>query len=312
MATKARPIHSSAIQNGPAGMKIHLVDGTYELFRAHYSPRPGRVAPDGREVKAAHGLAQSLLALLREPEVTHLAVAFDSVIRSFRNDLFDGYKTGDGVEPTLLAQFPLAEQITAALGLVVWPMAEFEADDAIATAAVRFTALPEVEQALMCSPDKDLAQVVSGRRIVMLDRRRGGITDAAGVRDKFGVPPASIPDYLALVGDAADGIPGIARWGARSAAAVLSRYGRIEAIPADAGDWAVKVRGAAGLAAALAAQYDDAILYRRLATLRLDVPLPEQEPGQLEWQGVRQADFAELCQALGLETLVARLPEPAG
>ena len=293
-------------------MKIHLVDGTYELFRAHYSPRPGRAAPDGRDVKAAHGLAQSLLALLREPEVTHLAVAFDSVIRSFRNDLFDGYKTGDGVEPALLAQFPLAEQMAAALGLAVWPMAEFEADDAIATAAVRFAALPEVEQAVICSPDKDLAQVVSGRRIVMLDRRRGGITDEAGVRDKFGVPPASIPDYLALVGDAADGIPGIPRWGARSAAAALSRYGRIEAIPADAGEWDVRVRGAAGLAAALAAQYDDAILYRQLATLQLDVPLPEQEPGQLEWRGARQADFEELCRALGLETLAGRLPEPDG
>ena len=293
-------------------MKIYLVDGTYELFRAHYAPRPGRAAPDGRDVKAAHGLAQSLLALLREPEVTHLAVAFDSVIRSFRNDLFDGYKTGDGVEPALLAQFPLAEQMAAALGLAVWPMAEFEADDAIATAAVRFAALPEVEQAVICSPDKDLAQVVSGSRIVMLDRRRGVITDAAGVRDKFGVPPASIPDYLALVGDTADGIPGIPRWGARSAAAALARYDRIEDIPADASEWDVQVRGAAGLAAALAAQYDDAILYRRLATLRLDVPLPEQEPGQLEWRGVRQADFEELCRTLGLEALASRLPEPAG
>ena len=182
-------------------MKIHLVDGTFELFRAHYSPRPGRAAPDGRDVKATHGLAQSLIALLGQPDVTHIAVAFDSVIRSFRNDLFDGYKTGDGVEPDLLAQFPLAEQITAALGITVWPMQEFEADDAIATAAVHFAAIPDVEQVVMCSPDKDMSQVVSGQRVVMLDRRKGEIIDEAGVVEKFGVPPVSIADYLALVGD---------------------------------------------------------------------------------------------------------------
>ena len=296
-------------------MQIHLVDGTYELFRAHYSPRPARSAPDGRDVKATHGLAQSLIALLRQPQVTHIAVAFDSVIRSFRNDLFDGYKTGDGVDPALLAQFPLAEQITAALGLAVWPMREFEADDAVAAAAVRFAAFPEVERILLCSPDKDLAQVVSEQRIVMLDRRKDAITDAAGVIAKFGVPPAAIPDYLALVGDAADGVPGIPRWGARSAAAVLTRYGSLEQIPPDAadwdiGNWNIKVRGAASLSAALAAQQDDAYLYRRLATLRLDVPLLETHPGQLRWNGVRQPDCANLCRALGLESLLPRLPEP--
>ena len=188
-------------------MKIHLVDGTYELFRAHYSPRPGRTALDGTDIKATHGLAQSLIALLNQPDVTHVGVAFDSVIRSFRNDMFDGYKTGDGVEPGLLAQFPLAEQMSEALGLTVWPMVEFEADDALATAAVRFAGHGDVEQVLMCSPDKDLAQAVSGQRIVALDRRKGEVMDEAGVVEKFGVPPASIPDYLALVGDSADGIP---------------------------------------------------------------------------------------------------------
>ena len=293
-------------------MKIHLIDGTYELFRAHYSPRPERVAPDGSGVKATYGLAQSLLALLRQPEVTHLGVAFDTVIRSFRNDLFAGYKTGAGVEAALLAQFPLAEAITAALGITVWPMREFEADDAIATAARRLANAPGVEQVIMCSPDKDLAQMVDGQRVAMLDRRKGELTGEAGVIAKFGTPPASIPDYLALVGDAADGIPGIPRWGARSAAAVLTRYGHIDAIPADAGDWAVKVRGASGLARSLAAQYDDALLYRRLATLRLDAPLPENEPGQLQWRGVRQPDLGDLCRRLGLESLLNRLPEPAG
>ena len=289
-------------------MKIHLVDGTYELFRAHYSPRPGRSTPDGRDVKATHGLAQSLIALLNQPDVTHVGVAFDSVIRSFRNDLFDGYKTGDGVEPDLLAQFPLAERITAALGLTVWPMVEFEADDAIAAAAVRFAQFDAVEQVLMCSPDKDLAQVVSGRRVVALDRRKGEVMDEAGVIEKFGVPPAAIPDYLALVGDSADGIPGIPRWGARSTATVLTRYGSLHDIPADANDWDVKVRGAPALAAGLAERMDDALLYRQLATLRLDVPLSETDPDGLRWKGVRQPDFAEFCQSFGLESLLNRLP----
>ena len=291
-------------------MKVHLVDGTYELFRAHYSPRPGRAAPDGRDVKATHGLAQSLIALLNQPDVTHVGIAFDSVIRSFRNDLFEGYKTGDGVEPNLLAQFPLAEQITAALGLAVWPMVEFEADDAIAAAAVRFARFDAVDQVLMCSPDKDLAQIVSGQRVVALDRRKGEVMDEAGVIEKFGVPPAAIPDYLALVGDSADGIPGIPRWGARTTATVLTRYGSIDDIPPDADAWDVKIRGASALAAGLAERMDDALLYRRLATLRMDVPLPESDPEQLRWKGVRQPDFAEFCQSLGLESLLNRLPEP--
>ena len=291
-------------------MKVHLVDGTFELFRAHYSPRPGRTTPDGRDIKATHGLAQSLIALLGQPDVTHIAAAFDSVIRSFRNDLFDGYKTGDGVEPDLLAQFSLAEQITAALGITVWPMEEFEADDAIATAAVRFATIPDVEQVVMCSPDKDMSQVVSGQRVVMLDRRKGEVIDEDGVVGKFGVPPSAIADYLALVGDSADGIPGIPRWGARSTATVLTRYGRLEDIPADLATWDVKVRGAGNLMAALTGQWEDALLYRNLATLRLDVPLSETEPEQLRWTGARRPALEELCGSLGLESLLGRLPEP--
>ena len=291
-------------------MKIHLVDGTYELFRAHYSPRPGRSTPDGKDIKATHGLAQSLIALLNQPDVSHVGIAFDSVIRSFRNDLFDGYKTGDGVEPDLLAQFPLAEQMASALGLTVWPMEEFEADDALATAASRFANSEEVDQVLMCSPDKDLAQMVSGQRVVALDRRKGEVMDEAGVIEKFGVPPASIPDYLALVGDSADGIPGIPRWGARTTATVLTRYGCIGAIPLDANDWDVQIRGASALAAGLAERMQDALLYRQLATLRLDVPLSETDPDRLRWAGVQQPDFAEFCQQLGLESLLTRLPEP--
>ena len=289
-------------------MKIHLVDGTYELFRAHYSPRPGRSSPDGRDIKATHGLGQSLIALLNQPDVTHVGVAFDSVIRSFRNDMFDGYKTGDGVEPDLLAQFPLAERLASALGLTVWPMEEFEADDALATAAVRFADCEGVEQVLMCSPDKDMAQVVMGQRVVMLDRRKGEVMDEGGVVEKFGVPPASIPDYLALVGDNADGIPGIPRWGARTTATVLTRYGSVEAIPADATDWDVKIRGAGALAEGLAERMEDALLYRALATLRLDVPLQETQPQQLEWTGVRQPEFQEFCESLGMESLFSRLP----
>ena len=291
-------------------MKIHLVDGTYELFRAHYSPRPNRTAPDGRNVKATHGLAQSLIALLNQPDVTHVGIAFDSVIRSFRNDLFEGYKTGDGVEPDLLAQFPLAEQMASALGLTVWPMVEFEADDALATAAVRFADHKEVDQVLMCSPDKDLAQIVSGQRVVALDRRKGEVMDEAGVIEKFGVPPAAIPDYLALVGDSADGIPGIPRWGAQTTATVLTRYGSIDDIPLDANDWDVKVRGAPALASGLAERMDDALLYRQLATLRLDVLLPETDPDRLRWNGSRQPDFEEFCQSLRLESLLDRIPEP--
>ena len=211
-------------------MRIHLIDGTYELFRAYYGA-PGTLGPDGSEVGATRGILRSLLSLLREDGVSHVACAFDHVIESFRNDLFDGYKTGEGVPAELMAQFPLAERAAHALGLVVWPMVEFEADDALATAAARFAVSSDVEQILICTPDKDMAQCVSGSRIVCLDRMRRRILDEPGVAEKFGVSPASIPDWLALVGDDADGIPGVPRWGGKSASALLARYGHLEAIP---------------------------------------------------------------------------------
>ena len=282
-------------------MKIHLVDGTYELFRAHFGAFPA-MSPDGRNVGAVRGLLQTLLALLRQDDVTHVAVAFDHVIESFRNQLFDGYKTGEGTSEELLAQFDPAEIATEALGIVTWPMTEFEADDAIATAAVRFADDPRVEQVVICSPDKDLMQVVRGERIVSLDRRREILTDEAGVVEKFGVPPESIPDYLALVGDSADGIPGVPRWGAKSASTMLARYGNIESIPDSELLWDVKVRGAKSMADTLAEHRGDAALYKELATLRLDVPLTESLD-DLEWQGARQSAFSNLCDDLGFGQL---------
>ena len=284
-------------------MNLHLIDGTYELFRAHFA-LPALQAPDGREVAAVRGLAQTLLLLLRPPAVTHIGVAFDAVIQSFRNDLFAGYKTGAGVAPALLAQFPLAEQMTAALGLAVWPMTALEADDALATAAHRWQEAPGMEQVIIASPDKDLCQLVRGDRVVTLDRRKNVTLNESGVRQKFGVAPLSIPDYLALVGDAADGIPGIPKWGARSAAQLLAHYQHLENIPDDPADWQVKVRGGPALAASLAAHHEDAFLYRQLATLRLDAPIAE-ELTQLEWQGVRRQPFQELCAELGFDRLAA-------
>jgi 5'-3' exonuclease len=233
------------------------------------------------------GLVASLRSLLREPGVTHVAVAFDHVIESFRNGLFAGYKTGEGIDPDLAAQFQPAEDAVAALGLVVWPMVEFEADDALATAARRFRDDPALEQVVICSPDKDLAQCVVGSRVVCRDRRRRVDRDEQGVVERFGVKPASIPDWLALVGDSADGFPGIPGWGEKSAAAVLASYERIEAIPDDPRQWRVELRGRERLAASLASRREDAALYRRLATLRTDVPLAEGL-ADLEWRGARR------------------------
>jgi len=278
-------------------LKIHLVDGTYELFRAYYA-LPPLTAPDGHPVGAVRGLIQTLLVLLRNEDVTHVACAFDHVVESFRNRLFTGYKTGAGVPGDLLDQFELAERAVSALGLVVWPMEEFEADDAIATATSQWAGNPEVEQVVICSPDKDLAQMADGNKVVCLDRRRGTILDEAGVRTKFGVPPGSIPDYLALVGDSADGIPGISRWGAKSSAMVLSRFGHIEGIPDDPSDWDVEVRGARSIAASLAESRKDALLYKQLATLRLDVPLPESLD-DIRWTGFLKEEFTRLCTELG-------------
>jgi 5'-3' exonuclease len=286
-------------------MKVHLVDATYELFRAHYA-LPPMAAPDGRPVAAVRGLINTLLSLLREDGVTHVACAFDHVIESFRNDLFDGYKTGAGAPEELVSQFESAERAVAALGLVVWPMVEFEADDAIATAAVMWAGSSGVEQVVICSPDKDLMQLVSDPRVVCLDRRRGLTYDEAAVRDKFGVSPESIPDYLALVGDAADGIPGVPRWGAKSAGLVLDRYLHIDDIPENPLLWDVSPRGAKSMAATLNDRRREAALYKELATLRLDVPLAEGLP-ELEWRGSLRGDYLRLCDELGF-TAIKDLP----
>jgi len=285
-------------------MKVHLVDGTYELFRAHFAV-PSVSAPDGREIGAVRGLVQTMLALLRESDVTHVAVAFDSVIESFRNDMFSGYKSSDGVAAELLGQFELAEGAMKSLGVVVWPMVEFEADDALASAARSFASAPGVEQVVICSPDKDLAQMVDGGRVVCLDRKRNTILDEPGVRAKFGVGPASIPDYLALVGDAADGIPGIPKWGSKTSAAVLCHYGHLEQVPEDSSDWEVDVRGAKGAAESLALRREDALFYRELATLRLDVPIGETL-AELKWRGVPRQRFREFCAHQGLSGLADR------
>ena len=284
-------------------MKVHLVDGTYELFRSFYGPPPKK-APDGREVGATIGLVRSLLALLSDPEVTHIGCAFDHVVESFRNDLFPGYKTGEGIHPDLLAQFPLAEEAVSALGIVVWPMVEFEADDALATAAARFRQESTVDQVVICSPDKDLAQLVSQDRVVCWDRRRNIVYDERAVVEKYGVAPASIPDWLALVGDSADGIPGVPAWGAKSASAVLAHYHRLEAIPAAVEEWEIAVRGARRLVEKFTAHRQQAFLYRRLTRLRTDVPLTESLD-DLRWQGPREA-FEPFCRSLGAVDLLDR------
>jgi 5'-3' exonuclease len=285
-------------------MNVHLVDGTYELFRAYYAV-PSAKNGSGAEVGATRGLARSMLSLLREPGTSHVAVAFDHVIESFRNELFAGYKTGEGIDPDLFAQFELAEEVCRAIGLVVWSMVEFEADDALATAAARFARQPEVEQVLIASPDKDLAQCVVGTRVVCLDRMRKKLLDEPGVVGKFGVSPAQIPDLLALVGDSADGIPGIPRWGAKSAAALLNAYGSLEAIPSAAADWRLSIRGAAALAESLAARRADALLYKKLATLRSDVPLTE-DLDALAYRGPDRPRLQAIAERLSDTSLLER------
>ena len=254
-------------------VRLYLVDGTYELFRAYFA-MPSAHAPSGQPTGAVRGLVQTLLALLRRDQPTHIACAFDHVIESFRNRLFAGYKTGEGTPQELLDQFELAERATECLGIAVWPMTEFEADDALAAAAIRWADAPDMEQVIICSPDKDLTQVVRGSQIVCLDRRRNQTMDETGVVAKFGVSPTSIPDYLALVGDSADGIPGIPRWGAKSTSQVLAHYTHLESIPDNPSTWQVNLRGAPALAASLADRREDAALYKHLATLRADTPLP--------------------------------------
>ena len=252
------------------------------MFR-HYYALPSARDPDGREVGAVRGVLASVLGMV-SGGATHIAVATDHVIESFRNVLWPGYKTGEGIEPGLLAQFPLLEETLSAAGFVVWPMVEFEADDALAAAAVAAARDPRVGQVIICTPDKDLAQCVSGTRIVQLDRRKRVTRDEAGVIEKFGVPPASIPDYLALVGDAADGYPGLAGWGAKSTAAVLAKFGHLESIPADWQEWHVNAANASALAQTLSSERDQALLFRTLATLRTDITLFE-DVDQLHWGG---------------------------
>lgn len=284
-------------------MEVHLVDGTYELFRAYYGA-PSKTVPGRGEVGATIALGRTLLALIGEG-ATHVGVAFDHVIESFRNNLFPGYKTGAGIEPDLRAQFEPAEGMVRALGFTVWPMIEFEADDALATAAARAAGDARVDRIVICSPDKDLAQCVRGDDVVLLDRRRKKTTNEAVVLEKFGVLPASIPDWLALVGDAADGIPGIPRWGARSAAAALYAHGTIADIPDDPSEWQFNVRGAAMLGRSLAAHRHEAALYRTLATLRDDIPIRESVD-DLEWRGARPG-LRGLCLELGTD-LHERVP----
>ncbi|HZP35015.1 MAG TPA: 5'-3' exonuclease H3TH domain-containing protein [Methylomirabilota bacterium] len=285
------------------GVIVHLVDGTYELFRYFMSPAAAydRSAPP--ELRAVRGVVGSILGMLEEG-ASHLGVATDHVIESFRNRLWADYKTSEGVDPLLLAQFEPLEEALAALGVVVWPMVELEADDALAAAAALADADPRVSRVMIATPDKDLAQCVRGDRVVQLDRRKREVRDEAGVVKKFGVPPASIPDWLALVGDAADGFPGLPGWGAASASAVLARYGHLEGIPEAATDWDVPLRGAARLAATLVEQRDRARLFRTLATLRLDAPLGVDVDG-LRWSGPRPA-FTECAARLGSPALDER------
>jgi 5'-3' exonuclease len=275
-------------------MKVYLVDGTYELFR-HFFGAPAHRNAAGQEVAAVRGVVGSMVQLLGEG-VTHVGVATDHVIESFRNDLWPGYKTGDGVDPDLWSQAWPLEEALAALGMFVWPMVDVEADDALASAAAVADDDPGVEQVVICTPDKDLGQCVRGTRVVQLDRRKNLLIDEAGVASKFGVGPGSIPDYLALVGDSADGFPGLAGWGAKSAAAVLARWGHVEDIPPDPADWDVTVRGSTRLAASLRDGRDHAVLFKELATLRVDRSLLARVE-DLRWPGPT-SDFARVCADL--------------
>ncbi|MGA0272378.1 MAG: 5'-3' exonuclease [Ilumatobacteraceae bacterium] len=289
-------------------MRVHLVDGTYELFRQHFGATAGGTRTPG-EFDATVGTLASTIQLLADG-ATHVGVATDSVIESFRNDLFPGYKTGEGMPPELTAQIPVLEEALRDLGVTVWAMERWEADDALASAALVAAADPRVEQVLIVTPDKDLGQCVTGDRVVQYDRRKREIVDEAAVRAKFGVGPESIADYLALVGDTADGIPGLPGWGAKSTSAVLSRYGNLEAIPDEASLWDVEgLRGAAKLAATLSEHRDDALLYRTLATVALDVPVGVVD--DWKWLGPTER-FAATCERLGAGALVARAQRALG
>ncbi len=288
-------------------MKVHLVDGTYELFRYHFGS-PSHVTAAGHEVAATRGVVGTVLQLI-EQGATHVGVATDHVIESFRNDLWEGYKSSAGVPVELLAQFPLVEDALRAAGFVVFPMVEYEADDALGAAAAIAAADDRVEQVIICTPDKDLGQCVVGDRVVQLDRRKDVVYDEAGVKEKFGVAPTSIPDYLAVVGDSADGFPGLTGWGAKSAAAVLARYGKLENIPEAAGKWDITVRSGAKLAATLQREFDLALLFRRIATVELDAPTID-DVDELAWTGPTDA-FAEICDRIDAPNLVARAERAA-
>jgi 5'-3' exonuclease len=283
-------------------MEIFLIDGTYELFRYFFAVPSAKDAA-GQEIGAVRGVLGSVLSMI-EGGATHLGVATDHVVESFRNDLYFGYKTSEGVAPELLSQFPILEEALKAMGVLVWPMVEFEADDALASAAAKAARDERVTRVIICTPDKDLGQSVVGSRVVQLDRRRDALRDEAGVLSKFGVKPQSIPDYLAVVGDSADGFPGIAGWGPKAAALVFSRYAHLEDIPKDGRDWDPSIRRAIRLAESLFAAWDDALLFRTLATLRLDVPVFESIDDLL-WKGPRP-EFDEMCKRLSAPELLRR------
>jgi 5'-3' exonuclease len=283
-------------------MEVHLLDGTYELFR-HFFAVPSSTDVNGQEVGAVRGVLGSVMAMI-ESGATHIGVATDHVVESFRNDLYDDYKTSEGVAPELLSQFPILEEALQAMGVVVWPMIYFEADDALASAAAKAAQNKDVAQVLICTPDKDLSQCVVGTRVVQVDRRRDALRDEAGVEARFGVKPQSIPDYLAVVGDSADGFPGVAGWGEKAAASTLSHYQHLEHIPKDWQKWEPSIKKARRLSESLFSAWDDALLFRTLATLRLDVPVFENVD-ELRWQGPRE-DFAELCQRLKATNLPKR------
>jgi 5'-3' exonuclease len=289
----------------PDLMKIHLIDGTYELFRAHFGAPPKK-AINGMEVGATLGMLRSLLMMLQSPEVTHVAVAFDHVIESFRNKMYPGYKSSEGVDPIILSQFGIAEKAISALGMVVWPMVKFEADDAIATAVTRFKKNKSVDQIVICSVDKDLTQLVDGDRVICWDRRREIFLNEKGVTEKFGVGPESIPDYLGLVGDAADGFPGIPGWGAKSASSVLAKFKHIESIPKDPSKLPLGLGRATTLSESLQANYKNAMLFRELSTLREDVPLKENL-NDLKWIGAYPR-LKKICLELREERILERIP----
>lgn len=284
-------------------MRVHLVDGTYELFRHHFA-LPSRVNSEGLEVAATRGVLSSMIGMLEEG-ATHIGVATDHTVESFRNALYDGYKSGEDLDPLLGDQFHLLEDVLRAAGFTVFAMTEHEADDAMGAAAAIAAADPRVKQVIICTPDKDLGQCVVGDRVVQLDRRKGLLINRQGVIDKFGVPPESIPDYLGLVGDTADGFPGLPGWGAKSASAVLARYGHIESIPADVSAWDVQVRGAAKLSATLNEQVELALLFRRIATIALDAPTM-QSVDELRWVGPTP-EFAALAERIDATRMMSRL-----